>query len=542
MCASRTTTRDGETTRNDSKCEARDVDGWDWYWITCAPGLEDHLRMEWNETKKDVQGTDQHQDSRLSFLPGGLRVACDPVHREEMRRAMMEWKTADNVYAYVCEDEQVGVRTDEGLHAVARTATSQEWNRALDIHRHWTKRTSTVDAMQDPRTSQRKDAPSTNSGGPTDDGRLAEEEEKPRTHDTSSESPGTRGGASGVGVASAATTTFRVTCERTNETTEKHRWTSVQAAAKLGEALLDRFPWKVSLEYFDLEVKVWVRDEKMVVALSLLYAERSPNDTITDRPVDTRIADRNAKGQGACITPPEGTVRDPRAYPEASGSAPAEPPKRRKVDARKGRRNADGRQLYTMARRYRSALAPTSLRPSIAYCLCRLADVRATHLLLDPMAGCGTIPLEGHYGLGVKGSMAGDVECDAVRAARYNGLCLERHHGLSSPDVLQWDVKRLPLRSGCVDRAVCDMPFGNLCGRVKHRFPLYLSALHEIGRVLRPGTGRAVVLIQSRKVHDLLFRVGAALETLDVLPLEMNGLKVSMCLLRRRHAMPRGTP
>lgn len=33
-----------------------------------------------------------------------------------------------------------------------------------------------------------------------------------------------------------------------------------------------------------------------------------------------------------------------------------------------------------------------------------------------------------------------------------------------SCDVLHWDATHLPLRTGCVDRVICDMPFGVRCG------------------------------------------------------------------------------
>lgn len=487
----------------------------DTYYVTCAPGLEAHVRREWCDALQRVVGTGWRSWDATCIAPGGMRATCPVVHRDAMKRALLQFKSADNVYAYVWEDAHVDASPTGGMDAVARVARSDQWKRALELHRHWTEDAShastTVESDADGKTDH-EDVPPR---GCDVDGRRHDV-----TCDHACDAPGKE------------IRTFRVTCERTNETMEKHRWTSVQAAAKLGEALLERYPWKVSLEYYELEVMVWVRDRHMVGAVALLYANRDAGRARTCRPRESEPTAPHASARDGCDASNScpSSLQDAERRTDTTMEGTS---KRKRVDGRKARRNADGRQLYTLARRYRSALVSTSLRPSIAYCLCQLAGVERHHLFLDPMAGCGTIPLEGHFSLGVRGSMAGDSDADAVQAAHHNGCCLARHHGLSSPDVLHWDARRLPLRGGCVDRVVCDMPFGNLCGRVKHRFPLYLSALQEIGRVLCPGTGRALVLLQSRKVHDLLDRVRPALVPLDVFPLEMNGLKVSMCVLRR---------
>lgn len=508
----------------------------DTYYVTCAPGLEAHLRQEWCDALQHVVDAGWRTWDVTCVLPGGMRTTCPAVHRDAMKRALLQFKSADNVYAHVWEDAHVDASLPSGMEAVARVARSEQWNRALELHRHWTRDASHVSMAVGSEADGHEDA-----AGVRTRGCHVDDDVDGRRKQGTCAKPCDAKEEGGRNEPAKDIRTFRVTCERTNDTMEKHRWTSVQAAAKLGEALLERYPWKVSLEYYELEVMVWVRDRNMVGAVALLYANRDSEHARTRLPVESETKARDANARDARVasdsTPSPSQEASRRADPELKGTY-----KRQRVDGRKARRNANGRQLYTLVRRYRNALVSTSLRPSVAYCLCQLAGVERHHLLLDPMAGCGTIPLEGHFSLGVRGSMAGDLDAEAVRAAHHNGCCLARHHGLSSPDVLRWDARRLPLRDGCVDRVVCDMPFGNLCGRVKHRFPLYLIALQEIGRVLRPGTGLALVLLQSRKVHDLLDRVRPSLVPSDVFPLEMNGLKVSVCVLRRPPAWSGPSP
>eukprot|EP01018_Ginkgo_biloba_P038444 Gb_32437 [translate_table: standard] len=78
-------------------------------------------------------------------------------------------------------------------------------------------------------------------------------------------------------------------------------------------------------------------------------------------------------------------------------------------------------------------------------CRCEAAAVCATAKSEQSRCGCGTIPFEAAECLG------GQVMCLA---------------GLKEPcDVLHWDAARLPLRTGCVDRIICDMPYGVRCGK-----------------------------------------------------------------------------
>lgn len=65
-------------------------------------------------------------------------------------------------------------------------------------------------------------------------------------------------------------------------------------------------------------------------------------------------------------------------------------------------------------------------------------------------------------------SLAGDISLQAVEAANTNAAGGAAGGG-GPCDVLQWSAANLPLRSGTVDRVVCDMPFGNRCGMYTYR-------------------------------------------------------------------------
>jgi ubiquinone/menaquinone biosynthesis C-methylase UbiE len=101
-------------------------------------------------------------------------------------------------------------------------------------------------------------------------------------------------------------------------------------------------------------------------------------------------------------------------------------------------------------------------------------------------------------------------------------------------DILRWDAMQLPVRDGCVDAVVVDLPFGNLCGKASanHR-RLYPCAVAECARVLRPG-GRAVFmttmkngLLSIAEEHSALWAVE------EIRPVNIGGLCPVAVVMRR---------
>jgi tRNA (guanine6-N2)-methyltransferase len=144
-------------------------------------------------------------------------------------------------------------------------------------------------------------------------------------------------------------------------------------------------------------------------------------------------------------------------------------------------------------RAYKVEHQPASLRPTMAAAMVRLAGAGPDMVVLDPMCGAGTIIAEqielskrrkaGHISV-----WGGDNEMNKLRAAVSN------LHRVGPTQLAHWDVTRLPLPHECVDRIICNLPFGKQLSSPEEIGPLYKNAVREMNRVLRPG-GRAVLLV-----------------------------------------------
>ena len=180
-----------------------------------------------------------------------------------------------------------------------------------------------------------------------------------------------------------------------------------------------------------------------------------------------------------------------------------------------------------MAQRdYKQAHIPTSLKPTVAYCLVRLSDPQRDDVFLDAMCGAGTILIERAYSGRYRYLLGGDVFPGAIRAAQIN---INRKH--RPRQLFLWDARFLPLNQWSVDKIVCNLPFGERGNDVEVR-DLYRRFLKECERVLKP-TGRMVLLTtQQSMLEYLLNQRESAFKIRQKFRINLRGLKpwINLCL------------
>ena len=119
------------------------------------------------------------------------------------------------------------------------------------------------------------------------------------------------------------------------------------------------------------------------------------------------------------------------------------------------------------------------------------------------MCGGGSIPLEGALEFNRSFHLAGEMHELAIQRTRNNIRDLKKEsgketNGLGNIDAIRWDAIRIPLRDNSVDVFVSDLPFGKRSGSKADNRVLYPRTLISMARVVRPSTGRAVVLTQDK--------------------------------------------
>jgi len=146
-----------------------------------------------------------------------------------------------------------------------------------------------------------------------------------------------------------------------------------------------------------------------------------------------------------------------------------------------------------------------SLKPTVAAAMVRLGDYPPNALVVDPLCGAGTIPIEAGL-LGLR-AVGGDLAVDALGAARTNqaaaGIAVEFE---------SWDARAIPLASGTVDGVVCNLPWGRQVAVEANIEGVYAACIKEMARILRP-EGRAVLLTNLRQLlRDSALAAGLQVE------------------------------
>ena len=180
-------------------------------------------------------------------------------------------------------------------------------------------------------------------------------------------------------------------------------------------------------------------------------------------------------------------------------------------------------------RGYKQSHIAASLRPSVAAAMVWLTEPKPEDVFLDPMCGAGTILVERGLAERHRLLVGGDVRDVALQSASEN--IGPRH---KPRQLFRWDVRRLPLRSGTVDKIAVNPPFGKQLGSPEENRALYRAILREADRVLAV-SGRAVVISSEIElIRDSLRR----LERLQIVrgyPVTILGQRATIYIVERPH-------
>ena len=193
----------------------------------------------------------------------------------------------------------------------------------------------------------------------------------------------------------------------------------------------------------------------------------------------------------------------------------------------------------SLAKRNIVKFGSTTLRPNICYCLARTISIMPGEIVIDPMCGSGSIPVE----TAAAWPYAFYIGADSFKQAPYNTA--ENAHyvnairaqsgasGVLPLDPLVWDATCLPLRTSSVDVILTDLPYGKRMGSKQENWKLYPALLSEFGRVCRPSSSRAALLTQDSKCIARVLRDNQLWKKSHIFWINHGGLRAAIYVLIR---------
>ncbi|WXG45133.1 MAG: methyltransferase [Candidatus Atabeyarchaeum deiterrae] len=153
---------------------------------------------------------------------------------------------------------------------------------------------------------------------------------------------------------------------------------------------------------------------------------------------------------------------------------------------------------------------PTALLPPIAYCMIRLSSPQGDEQLLDPMCGCGTIPIMAALEwreLKIAGSdVSGDYVSCASRNAEAMGVADKVRFFVS-------DIADLPSKGIEADMIAVNPPYG-IARPVQTELKKFYDSIFEVAHRVLSSKGRIAIVtpypeIIEKAASKFTFRVGS---------------------------------
>ena len=151
--------------------------------------------------------------------------------------------------------------------------------------------------------------------------------------------------------------------------------------------------------------------------------------------------------------------------------------------------------------------------------------------------------LEGALGFTSTFHIGGELVDKSVKSCRVNldGVLVKNDLRIApAMDVIQWDVVKAGcLRDNSVDVVISDLPFGRRSGSKLDNRKLYPDTLLSLARLVRPNTGRAVLLTQDKtSMFQILPKVAKFWTKSRIISTNIGGLTALVFLLTRTDQSP----
>ncbi len=127
-------------------------------------------------------------------------------------------------------------------------------------------------------------------------------------------------------------------------------------------------------------------------------------------------------------------------------------------------------------RSWRKFLVPAGINPTLAYVLCKLADISDESIVMDPFCGGGTVAITAAIDFNAKKVLASDISSKAVDFTKKNFS--EAAIDKNKYTVFISDVKRLHLQKDSLNAIITNMPFGIRAGKHNDNINLYKSFIN----------------------------------------------------------------
>lgn len=179
-------------------------------------------------------------------------------------------------------------------------------------------------------------------------------------------------------------------------------------------------------------------------------------------------------------------------------------------------------------RDWRKHLVPAGINPTLAYVICKVADLKDADIIMDPFCGGGTIVITANLDFKVKKFLASDISSTAVEYTKRN--ILEAKITKDKYTLFINDVKRLRLQKDYLDKIITNMPFGIRAGKHDSNVSLYKTFINFSHSTLKKDGLLVAFTTEKTLIEE---NIGGKFELIDEIKIAQGGLYPSIFVLKK---------
>jgi len=179
-------------------------------------------------------------------------------------------------------------------------------------------------------------------------------------------------------------------------------------------------------------------------------------------------------------------------------------------------------------REWRKHLVPAGINPTLAYVICKAADLKNSDIVMDPFCGGGTVVITANQDFQVKKFLASDISSTAIEYTKKN--ILEAKITKDKYTLFISDLKRLHLQKEYLDKIVTNMPFGIRAGKHDSNISLYKTFINFSYSTLKKD-GLLVAFTTEKTL--ILENIVGKFELLQEIKITQGGLYPSIFVLKK---------
>lgn len=184
-------------------------------------------------------------------------------------------------------------------------------------------------------------------------------------------------------------------------------------------------------------------------------------------------------------------------------------------------------------REWRKEFVPAGINPSLAYVMCKLADINSSDIVFDPFCGGGTIPLTALSYFDPSKVLASDMSGAAVDITIRNlkELLSNKEKGTAKKFVaFRTSIKSLKLQDNSVSKVITNPPFGVRTGKHGSNIEIYKDFFNKAYKFLKD-EGKIVLLTQEKSLVEN--NISGKFKILDRIQVDSGGLKPDIFVLKK---------